>query len=54
MLTINTSASGTSETDGRNEKAGGGETGETSGRNETGVRNEKAVRAGSGEWIGWG
>ena len=51
MLTINTSASGTSETDGRNEKAkkaGSGETSETSG---TGGRNEKA---GSGEWIGLG
>ena len=35
MLTINTSASGTSETDGRNEKAkkaGSGETSRTSGR----------------------
>ena len=54
MLTINTSASGTSETDGRNEKAkkaGSGETSETSG---TGGRNEKAVRAGSGATGGSG
>ena len=48
MLTINTSASGTSETSGRTRRAGSGETSETSG---TGGRNEKA---GSGEWIGWG
>ena len=54
MLTINTSASGTSEIDGRNEKAkkaGSGETSETSG---TGGRNEKAVRAGSGATGGSG
>ena len=54
MLTINTSASGTGETYGRNEKAkkaGSGETSETSG---TGGRNEKAVRAGSGATGGSG
>ena len=57
MLTINTSASGTSETDGRNEKAkkaGSGETSETSETSGTGGRNEKAVRAGSGATGGSG
>ena len=38
MLTINTSASGTSETDGRNEKAEKAGSGETSGTSETGER----------------
>ena len=49
MLTINTSATGTGETSGRNEKAGSGETSETGGRNEKAVR---AGKAGIGRQVG--